>query len=208
MCSSPKVDNSVQKKQLQEAEEARKREEERAARIKAGTSSINDQFAGFDDNFYGQRTTAYQDYYMPQLEDKFADARKNLTYALARAGILNSTAAGEKQAKLAEAYDNQRAAIQSKALADTDTMRSRVQSEKSALVSQLNATGDADQAALQATAATKMLFNQVPEYSPLGDIFSGFAAGIGNYQQAQTNNAILSAAGLSNARRSPSTYVS
>lgn len=208
MCfSGPKVDTSVQDAQLEESRLARQKEEERQARINAGTQAINSQFAQFDDAYYGKRSQSYLDYYQPQLDDKFALARKDLTYALARAGTLNSTAAADKNAELTKQYGQQSAAIQAKAAGEADTLRTSVQNNKSALVNQLNTTGDADAAANAATAATKQIFNQVPAYNPLGDIFSGIASGIGGLTSYYNNQQILSAGGVNGANRDSSTTI-
>jgi hypothetical protein len=209
MCFAPKprVDTTVQEAQVKEAADARAAEEARQARIRAGNASIDTAFSGFDDNFYGGKAKAYSDYYMPQVEDKFADARKNLTFALARAGTLNSSIAGEKNADLLKQYELQRATIQNQATSEANALRTRIGNEKSTLVSQLNATGDADRAANEATSRTQMLFNEAPSYNPLGDIFSGVAAGIVQWRTAQQNEAILAAGGVNSPRRSASTYV-
>ena len=198
MCfGGPKVDDTIQRQQLEESRLARQREQEREDRIKAGTASIDQQFSQFDDNFYGKRTQSYNDYYQPQLDDKFSQARKDLTYALARAGTLNSSAAADKNALLSKQYAQQSSAINAKALGEADTLRQNVQNNKSSLVSELNATGDADAASNAALASTKMMFNQVPAYNPLGDIFSGVASGIGNVMGAYNAQQIYQAGGVS-----------
>jgi len=201
MCLSPKVDRSIQAQQQQEAAEARAREEARQARIREGTAKIETQFGQFDDDFFAQRRAAYNDYYQPQLEDKFKNAQEKLTFALARAGTLNSTLAAERNADLLRDLDVQRATINSKAENDVNQFRGRIQNEKSALVSQLNATSDADRASNEALARTQYLQQNTPEYSPLGDIFLGVASGIGNYLAGREDAAILSAGGVSG--RSP-----
>lgn len=208
MCSAPKVDRSIQIQQQQEAEAARRKEEERQARIKAGTQTIDAQFSAFDDSYLDNRRTAYTGYYQPQLEDKFTKAKEALTYALARAGTLNSTVAGQRQADLIRDYDVQRAAIDAQAENDRNTFAGRIQNEKSALVSQLNATGDADRASNEALARTQMLQQSVPDYNPLGDIFAGVTNGLGNFMQGQNDAAILAAGGVTRSpRRSTMTYV-
>ncbi|WP_319496007.1 hypothetical protein [uncultured Cohaesibacter sp.] len=190
MClfSAPKVDNSIQRQQLQEAEDARQREAEREARITQGTESINNTFSQFDDNFYNGTRSAYLDYYNPQIDDQYEAARKDLTFALARSGTLNSSVAADKQAELTQKYDDQRASILSQANNAVSEQQSRVANEKSALVSQLNATGDATQASNEALSRSQNLFTAQPSYSPLGDIFAGFASGIGNYMTANNNS--------------------
>lgn len=205
MCSSPKVDNSIQKKQLQEAEEARKREEERQARIKAGTAKIDQTFEAFDDGFYNNLLNDYTSFYMPQLDDQFGKAKDDLTFALARAGTINSTVAADKQADLLKQYDTQRASILSQGQDTVNAQRQRIGSEKSALVAQLNATGDADRASNEALARTQQMYHEKPAYNPLGDIFAGAAAGVGNYWNAQQNaNAVRAYYGAANGNRAGS----
>ena len=191
MCfSKPKVDNSIQKQQLAEAAEARQREEERQARIKTGTAKIDQVFGTFDDSFYNTRKGEYLDYYQPQLDDQFKKAQDELTYAFARNGTLNSTMAADKQAELKSKYDTEKAGILSQADTAIGEMQSRNNNEKSALVSQLQATGDADRVSNEALGRTQQLFQERPTYNPLGDIFAGVASAIGNYKAGQTQGQI------------------
>lgn len=208
MCK-PKVDNSIQIQQQREAEEARKREEERQARIKAGTTAINDNFSLFDDAFFDTRRQTYLDYYQPQLDEQFTKAQQDLTFALARTGNLNSTAAADKQSELLKKYDAERGSLLSQAEADVASAQSQIANEKSALVSQLNATGDSDQISNEALSRSQQLFQAKPSYNSLGDIFSGITSAIGNYsagnKAGQQYNAYF---GNNNARASsPTTTV-
>lgn len=188
MCfGKPKVDKSIQLQQQAEAEAARKKEEERQARIQSGTQRVNKTFSQFDDNFYDQRRNDYMGFYQPQLDDQFNGAKDQLTFALARAGTLNSTTAADKQADLLKKYDTQRATILSQGEDQVNSARQQMNAQKSSLISQLNATGDADQVANQALAQSQQLYRENNSYSPLGDIFAGVASGIGNYMSAQNN---------------------
>ena len=186
----PKYDNTLEQQMLAEAEEARKREEERQARIKTGLTSIDATFAPFNDAYYGDRKTAFLDFYRPQLDDQFSDAKDQLTFGLARNGILNSTMAGDQSAKLSKDYATNWASIVSKADADVNNLKSNVANEKSALVQQLNATADADRVTNDALSRTQQMFQQRPDYNPLGDIFAGVGDAFGNYSNAVTNRAI------------------
>jgi hypothetical protein len=150
-----------------------------------------DRVRGFNDKFYDKRRDAYLGYYQPQLDDQFAKAKEQLTFALARAGTLNSTFAADKQGELQNKYATQQASVLSQANADVASAKSRINNEKSALVSQLNATGDADRISNEALARTQQLFQEKPAYNPLGDIFAGVAAGIGNAYGAYQNNQAL-----------------
>lgn len=204
MClgGGPKVDNSLTNLQIEEAKRARAEEEARQKRIREGNTKIDTTFAGFTPDFYNKRFSDFMSFYQPQLDDRIKRARSDLTFALNDAGLLNSTAAGDKVADLNKEYDVQRASIISRGQSDVDSFKGRVANEKSALVSQLNATGDADRVANEATARTQQMFREIPEYSPLGDIFAGLARGIGSYANRVNDDAIYAAAGIPNPRRS------
>lgn len=209
MCggTSGKSGRLMQMQQAQEAMDARAREEERQGRVRAGTAKIDESFAGFDDGYYGQRRQSFMDFYNPQLEDQYTKAQKDLTFALAEAGLLNSSIAGEKRGDLLKAYDTQRASLVSRADSDVNALKGRVQGEKSALVSQLNATGDAERASNEALSRTAAIYNEKPEYSPLGDLFGGIGQGIGAIAARRNEDAIYEAAGIRNPRRTAVSYV-
>ncbi len=182
MCGGkPDVDNSIQEQMLADSKRAREEEEARAARIRTGTAKIDNDFGKFDDNFYTGFRDNYTGFYQPELDRKFTDARDDLTFALARAGTLNSSMAGQKSADLSTAYDVNRASILSDADGAAADLRANVNNEKSGLVSLLNATGDADRASNEALARSSQLLQTQPRFNPLGDIFAGVTSGIGNY---------------------------
>ncbi len=209
MClgGSPKVDNRLTNLQIEEARRAREEEEARQGRIRAGNQKIDQVFSGFTPAFYDTRFNDFMAFYQPQLDDRIQRARSDLTFALNDAGLLNSTVAADKVADLNKEYDTQRASIISRGKNDVDSFKGRIANEKAALVSQLNATGDADRISNEATARTQQLFREIPEYSPLGDIFGGLASGIGSYASRLRDDAIYSAAGLSSPRRNPFSLV-
>lgn len=191
MCGSkPRVDNTYQIQMQKDAEEARRKEEERQARIKDGSASIDQSFSQFDDGFFDTFRQNFMNYYQPQLDNKFVDANDQLTFALARSGTLNSTAAADKRGDLRMAYDDARASILSDANAQTDGLRGQIAKEKSGLLAQLNATGDSQRAASEATARSTNLFKTQPSYNPLGDIFAGITSGYAAAKHGQRQQEI------------------
>lgn len=183
MCGSkPRVDNSVQIQMQEDARKAREAEEARQGRIRAGTAAIETQFGQFDDGFFKGYRDRHLDYLNPQLDRQFGDARDQLTFSLARAGTLNSTVAGERQARLQSAYDNEKASILAQAEGAATDLRGQVENEKSSLVSLLNATGDSERASNEALSRTQQLFRRQPTVSTLPDLFAGVAGGVGAYQ--------------------------
>ena len=99
------------------------------------------------------------------------------------------------------ASETQRRSLLSKADAYVYSRQGRIANERSTLVSQLNATADADRVSNEALSRSAALYKDVPEYSPLGDLFSGIGTGIGAVAQRQNNDAVMAAAGLKNPRR-------
>lgn len=182
MCGSkPKVDTSVQDAMLQETRDARLREEERQARIEEGTAAVDSTFNTFDDSYYDGIVSNYMDYYQPQLDNQFDNATDDLTFALARAGTLNSSIAANKQADLTTQYNDALSSFLSQATGAANQQRQRVGQEKSSLISLLNQTADADRIANEALARTQQIYQEQPSYNPIGDLFGGFAVGVGNY---------------------------
>ena len=162
-----------------EAARARADEEARQARIRSGTASINDTFdSQFTDDYYSQRRDAYTNYATPQLEDQYADAQKQLTYALARGGLLDSSIRGSKLGELQQQYALQNQDIADKALASETDARNAVEDARSNLITTLNATGDAEQAASTAISRASAL-SQPAAYSPLTSLFADFTDALG-----------------------------
>jgi len=164
MCSSP--DNNA-------AEEARKREQQRQAKIEKGRNKIDKQFNQFDDDYYGGLKEDYTGYYMPKIEDQYKDAHEQTVYGLSRSGNLNSSAGAERMGELEEAYAKQRANYEDKALGFVNDARGRVQDTRQNLYQQLEASANPAAAAQAANARASQL-SQPPQFSPIGQLFGQF----------------------------------
>jgi len=145
---------------------------------------------GFNNDFYSARRQAYIDYASPQVEDQYSKANKELTYALARGGNLNSSVRGEKAADLQKLYDLNMQDAADKALSYETQARNNVEDARANLITTLNATGDAEQAASSAIARSQAL-SQPAAYSPLGQLFADFTNTLG-IQAAQERAAAAS----------------
>lgn len=163
------------------AAEARAREEQRQARIRAGMRQIDKAFSGFDDAFFDSRAQGYRDYALPQLEEQWTNTLRDLTYALSRSGMLNSSVAAEKQAEAKRMYDRYKQQIESQAANYAAQARGDVERNRGDLVAQLNATADPTAAANAAMARAQSL-TAMPAFSPLGQLFADFTEGLGRYQ--------------------------
>lgn len=166
---------------------ARQAEAERQAKIRSGTAEIDKIFGDqFNDDFFKGRQDAFTDYAKPQLDDQFGEAKKQLTFALARKGTLDSTMRGQKEADLQKEYDNNARAVADRALAYGSEARGNVESSRADLIKMLNSTGDVEGSVNSALSRANSL--SAPDaFSPLGPLFANFSAGLA--QQAALERA-------------------
>ena len=163
---------------------ARAEEAARQDRIRAGTRNINQVFDGqFNDQFFTGRRQAYADYATPQLQQQYEDARKELAFYLSRTGLADSSVRAQKEAELTRMFDTRSREQTDKALDYEKQARNSVEDARASLVQQLNSSGNADQAARDATSRAAAL-SQPDTYSPITDAFGDFISTLGK-QAAQ-----------------------
>lgn len=134
---------------------------------------------GFDDDFWNQRRQAYEDYALPQITDQRDDATKQLTFALDRAGTLDSSIRSSKTADLQKLYDKNILTMNDQAQDYVNQGKTSVEDARANLIATLNATGDAQGAANSAMARASTLA-AAPNYSPLTNLFQDFTSTLGN----------------------------
>lgn len=169
------------KKNLTEAEQFA--EAVKGGKLYSGVNTTD----GFNDEYYGKRKQAYIDYASPQLEDQYANAQKELTFALARGGLLDSSVRGEKTAELQQKYDLNKQQIADQALSYETEARNSVEDARSNLIATLNATGDAQGAANSAIARASAL-SKPAAYSPLSQLFADFTSTLGTQAALERAN--------------------
>lgn len=143
---------------------------------------------GFNDAYYAKRRQAFLDYANPQLEDQYGDAQKELTFALTRSGLLDSSVRGEKVSELQKAYDLNKQQIADEAVASEGQARNAVEDARANLIAMLNATGDATGAANAALARSAAL-SKPAAYSPMSQLFGDFTATLGTQAALERANA-------------------
>ena len=162
------------------AEQERKRQE----KIDQGMKDIHRQFAGFDDAFYKQAGDRYTAVARPKMFEDYTQARNNLTYSLARGGMLKSSVANRDNASLSNKLAESNSAIANNAADASNRLRADVSSQKGTLVNQLNASANPQAIAEQAVGATASL--RAPSViQPLGDLFADWSS---RYLQNQSGN--------------------
>lgn len=170
-----------------EYERQRAEEEARQGRITEGKAAIENAFAGYDDAFYTNQASNYMDYATPQIEDQYTDAMRGLTRALSRSGLSQSSIAAERRANIEKKLANAQADAARQGESYANDVRQSLASVKNNLITQNNALADptliANMAASQSSAAS-----QIPNYSPVANIFANVAEGLATQQQLEARN--------------------
>lgn len=143
--------------------------------------------SGFNDDFYNQRATDYVNYATPQLEDQYSKAVKQLTYALAQSGRLNSSTRATQFADLQKQYDMQKTSIADKGRQYANDARSAVDRSRADLVS-MNASL-ADPAQIANEAQTRMAALQAaPSFDALAPLFTNVGEGLATQADLERRN--------------------
>jgi len=174
--------NQMVQLEMQRAQEAKQKENERQARLNQGKGAIDTIFGteNFGDDFYENYRKAGLDYTMPQLQSQYADAKRTSESDLARAGLLRSGAAGFVQNKLTEQQGVNEAGLRAKADTDTAELRKSIAAQQQQAYNQLYATEDPTVAANTAATSASNAQLQQPNPGSLGDMFKPIAIGLGS----------------------------
>ena len=157
------------------------------AQIDSGMATIDKNFAGFNEDFYQKAAKDYESYATPQMMDQFRNTKNNLTYTLARNGLLDSGAAVSRNAALQKQLGVNESNIANTAEDQANTLRGNVATQRNQLTSQVMAGAAPGQVAMGAEAATAGL--RAPTALPaVGNMFSDWANTYLTNMQANTYN--------------------
>ena len=163
------------------------REKKTQEQIDSGMATINQNFAGFNDDFYKKAATDYTNYATPQMMGDYQNTKNNLTYSLARSGILNSGAAVSKNASLSKELSTNESNIANTAQDQSNQLRTNVSNQRNSLISQVEAGAKPGEVATSTAAATSSL--RAPTALPaVGNMFSDWASAYINNLSANTYN--------------------
>lgn len=207
--SQQTAENNAQTAAMQtQADQTKSDADARAAAIATGKQNIDSAFGGFNDDFFNGLAKNYTDYAQPQLDDQYTQAKKNITYALARNGTTNSSIAGDEFGTLAKQYATNETGVAGTGANYANSARQSVAADKNDVTNQLIQSGDADAANISALSAAKVLAVP-PTFSPLGTLFTNVSAVAAQNKLASDSN--LSPGSVAGARlfgaSSPSSYV-
>ena|SRR4249920_2147612 len=188
--------------QMQQAQEAKDKENLRQARLNQGKAAIDSIYStdNFGEPFYNKYQKAELDYTLPQLQTQYDDARRTSEADLARAGLLRSGAAGYVQNKLATQNAVNESGLRTKADTDTAALRQSIATQQQQAYNQLYATEDPTVAANTAANSAANAQLQQPNVAALGDMFKPIAIGLGSaiaptYGQYQSNQQLAATTG-------------
>jgi len=165
-----------------QSQQARQEEEARQRRITEGRGLIDKQFELFDKNpaYFDRYRQAMVDYYNPQINRQYSDAANNLTFSLADAGTLRSSAAADVTADLVRQRDAARTNLNAKADSALGDLRNQIASHKDTAINQLMSTEDPSIGVNTALNQISNVQLAKPDLSPLGQLFSQAAIGGAN----------------------------
>lgn len=161
---------------------ARADEQARQVRIKQGMGEIDRTFGQFNKDFYDKRAKAFEATAMPQLNDQLGKTKDELQYNLARSGLTDSSVRSANEGELQRQMDVNKADVAGKGLDFANLARQQVEQNRTDLIGQLNATGDATSAAQGALSRASIAASQ-PSVSPLGMMFQNTTGLLGQASQ-------------------------
>lgn len=149
-------------------------EAQRQAAVKQADQHIDSNFAGFDDGFFKKAGTDYTAAEAPQMFSDYRTTRNNLTYALARGGMLDSGSAVNRNSGLQRQLATNESTVANNAADAENKLRTGVAGQKSNLYQLASSGADPAQINAQSVAATSGLRAPSP-IQPLGNLFADWS---------------------------------
>jgi len=177
-------------KGVKEAREARaateRAERKRQRAIKLGQRRIEESFEQFNPAFFDTFRQANVNNFVPQLDDQFAQAQDQLTAALAGRGLLDSSVGASRLSDLTGRFNDERTAIDNRALDASQNFRSQIERQKTDLFSLNQASADPQGIAARARGESTALV--APQsFSPLGQVFASALQPLSAFVSADRN---------------------
>lgn len=166
-----------------EAAQARQAENARNARISSGMGAVDQQFSQFTDDYYNDYAKKLVDYWRPDINQQAKDANAKLAYTFAGSTPGGSSMQDDALKRLQETRNKSLVEASDNATSKSNELRQNVEGQRSAVISQLNATADPSSAATTA-ASNAAALSQGPVYSPVGDLFSNLTSQFAVSQRA------------------------
>jgi hypothetical protein len=169
----------------QAATDQQNAEAAREGKIAQGKQSIDNAFAGYNDDYFNKYAKANVDAATPQIEDQYNTARDKLFASLTGRGVQNSTIAGGYYGALDKTRGTAEGEAANSAAEAANALRNSVQTQKNNLYS-LNSTGaDPSTIATQAIGASTALAPKPELYCARRSILERHQAAFGRRDRQQ-----------------------
>jgi hypothetical protein len=159
-------------------------EKQRQAKIQTGIGNIDEKFSGFNDDYFNKVKQDYLNYATPQVMNEYQRTKNQLTYSLARNGLMKSGIATQRDASLNTELSRQETNLANSAQSEANTSRAKVSDAKTNVTNQLISSADPSVAATQAAEASAGLRNP-SSFAPIGNLFGDWTNTYMANQQAQ-----------------------
>lgn len=167
---------------------AEQRELERQRDIETGTQRVRQTFANqFTPEYYDKIRGNFDDFYMPQMDRQYNDARQGLVYQLARSGLSDSSVRSDKYGELNEQMSLAKQNMQVKGEDYIQRRKLDAQRAQANTLGQLQQSADATGAARDAADAA-LTTSQAQGYDPLGQLFTDTSFGLATQAELERSN--------------------
>lgn len=124
----------------------------------------------FTPEYFGGLEKSYSDYYKPQLDQQFKDAREQTALTASRRGAADSSSAGESMGRLVEQMLLEQGGLAGRAKDFINQQKGTLEDQRTQLVSLAN-TGVGSEQIANIAAQKAAALSKPAEFSPLGDVF-------------------------------------
>lgn len=143
--------------------------------IGLGDFMISDSFGNtFNDEYYNNYKQSSLDYYMPQLQNQYSDARENVTFDLARKGALDSSVAGDTFGDLTKRFEQEQGNVTNKVQDMVQRARTVADEARNSLQQYNQSVANPQQVNQQITQTVDRVQAQAPEPTPMGQVFADY----------------------------------
>lgn len=161
--------------------EMRREEDERQQRIRDTSAEVNRTFdERFGPNYYQGLGDAFRAYYRPQIDEKFADAKRATVFRYA--DNADSSAANKRGAELQRDYGRAFTDLESGAFDTVNKAKQDVEAKRANLLALAEGGAGMENTAAIARGAASADIGR-SGYSPLGDLFSKYTSNLASAAQ-------------------------
>lgn len=147
--------------------------------------------SGIGQDFYEGFRKSLGDFYNPEVERQFGDAKKANLFDMARRGTMRSSDAVDKNADLTRDYANANAKVQSDIEGQVTGLKTDVNNSRTRALQLLTSTEDPTVAANTARTEVNAIQSRAPQFSDLGNLFASAINSYTNYKNGQAGRAAV-----------------